>query len=81
MELRGTVVRERLGAGTKSERDAVLLILPDGRKLQLRVRGGNPLRDPRLDALVGKVIVGAGAISGSMAILDEEPRPLPPAGT
>ncbi|HKA02955.1 MAG TPA: hypothetical protein VKD67_01460, partial [Acidimicrobiales bacterium] len=49
----GDVVRRRIGAGSKSERDAVVLDTGD-RILILRRRGGNAFSDPALDALVGR---------------------------
>jgi hypothetical protein len=49
----GDVVRRHIAAGSKSERDAVVLDTGD-RTLILRRRGGNAFSDPALDALVGK---------------------------
>ena len=49
----GDVVRRRVGEGSKSERDAVMLDTADA-SFVLRRRGGNAFSDPQLDALVGR---------------------------
>ena len=49
----GNVVRRRVGAGSKSERDAVMIDTADG-SFVLRRQGGNAFSDPQLDALVGR---------------------------
>lgn len=59
MRLTGKVVRKRFGAGSKSEHDAVVLATPTG-NFKLRVPGGNPFQDTRLDAMVGKSIAADG---------------------
>jgi hypothetical protein len=48
----GDVVRRRIGAGSKSEHDAVVIDTGD-ETLILRRRGGNAFSDPVLEALVG----------------------------
>jgi hypothetical protein len=65
----GVVVRKRVAAGSKSDREAV--VLEAGEDLVLRIRGGNAFADPRLDALVGKRIRGTGTRTGYTLILDE----------
>jgi hypothetical protein len=55
LRYRGAVTRGRVARGSKSERTAVLLQTETGDFL-LRRRDGHPLRDPELDALVGKTI-------------------------
>lgn len=61
MQLRGKVVRQLFGRGTKSEHDAVMLATPQG-TYRLRRVGGNPFSDPELDQLVGREIVCQGQI-------------------
>jgi len=67
-------VREQVGAGTKSQRDAFLLVTPDGRRLQLRLKDGNPLYDPAFEAFLGHEVVGHGRVVGVSAVLDSLPR-------
>jgi hypothetical protein len=50
--IEGTVSRRSTGAGSKSERDAVVIDTADGTFL-LRRRGGNAFADADLDGLVG----------------------------
>ena len=61
MKRTGQVVRKQLAPGSKSERPAVMLQTPDGEYV-LRIQGGNPFHDPRLEELVGKRIVARGEI-------------------
>jgi hypothetical protein len=49
----GEVVRRLVGAGSKSEREAVVLDTPE-RTYLLRRREGNPFADPVLNELVGQ---------------------------
>ena len=70
MERSGEVVRKLFAAGSKSERQAVMLQSEDGEHV-LRIRGGNPFRDPRLEALVGKRIRARGQLQGYTFIMDE----------
>lgn len=65
----GTVERKPVAAGSKSERDAVVLTTADG-QLVLRRRGGHPFADPELDALVGKRIRAHGAEHGQTMIME-----------
>jgi hypothetical protein len=53
MTLRGRVERRRVARGTKSEREAVVLVTNAGAYV-LRQRGGHAFEDPALDALVGR---------------------------
>ena len=55
----GTVTRQSVAEGSKSERDAVVLETGQG-QLILRRQGGNPFQDPELDGLVGKRIRAEG---------------------
>ena len=60
----GTVKRERVNVGSKSEHDAVVLDTGAGPKMKLRVKGGNPFHDPSLDAFVGMRVTLEG-VAGS----------------
>ena len=62
VRLTGKVIRKRFGAGSKSEHDGVYLSMADGNSLKLRIPGGNPFQDPRLDGLVGKSITASGKL-------------------
>jgi hypothetical protein len=66
---RGTVVKGPFARGSKSEREAVMLDTGSER-LVLRQKGGNPFRDPELEALVGRRIEGRGQRTGYTLILD-----------
>jgi hypothetical protein len=68
MDFRGKVVRKPFGVGSKSERDAVVLVTEDGEYV-LRRQGGNPFRDPELDALVGRSIQCQGFVYGYTLIV------------
>jgi hypothetical protein len=68
MECTGTVVRKPFAVGSKSERDAVMLHTAAGDYV-LRILGGNPFADPRLDALVGKRIRAHGELHGYTFIM------------
>jgi hypothetical protein len=70
MELRGKVVKESFGQGTKSERLAVQLVTPAG-KYVLRRSGANAFKDPALEELVGKTIVASGVIQDYVFIISE----------
>jgi hypothetical protein len=58
--LRGRLSRERVDAGSKSERLALLLVVAGGERVALRRAGGNPFRDPALEALEGQVLIVEG---------------------
>jgi hypothetical protein len=69
MHARGKVVKRLYGAGSKSEHEAVML--DTGSELyRMRRRGGNPFRDPQLDALVGSTIECEGTLRDHMLIVD-----------
>jgi hypothetical protein len=76
----GDVVRRRIGAGSKSDRDAVVLETGDA-TLILRRRGGNAFSDPALDALVGQRVrlVGTGTdttfLIDRFEVIDQPERP------
>jgi hypothetical protein len=56
VELSGRVERERVDAGSKSERDTVVLKTDDGATYVLRLRGGPAYGDSSLEPLVGSSI-------------------------
>jgi len=64
----GLVVKKRFGAGSKSDREAVVLQTGDG-ELVLRREGGNAFSDPELDKLVGHRIRGVGHRAGYTFIM------------
>lgn len=47
----GVIVKKLWGVGTKSEHDAVVLVTKD-KEYVLRLVGGNPFQDDRLDELL-----------------------------
>ena len=55
MTFSGRVERRRVGRGSKSEHEAVVLVT-EGGVYVLRRRGGHAFEDPTLDALAGKVL-------------------------
>jgi hypothetical protein len=65
MTLRGTVERRRVGGGSKSEHDAVVLATGDA-VYTLRRRGGHAFEDPVLDALVGKELEFEGLLQDNV---------------
>lgn len=69
VEIEGDVVRKLVGAGTKSEHMAVVLVTTDGRELTLRRLGGNAFQDPELESLIGHKIKGAGEIIAGATFL------------
>lgn len=54
IQLTGTVALHRQDLGSKSERDAVVLVTAAGDSTPLRRIGGHPLRDEVLVSLVGR---------------------------
>ena len=70
MELRGKVVKEGFGKGSKSEREAIYIVTPTG-KYVLRRSGENAFKDPVLEELVGKTIVGSGVLHDYTFMMSE----------
>lgn len=68
--LAGPVIKKTISEGSKSERQAVVLVVGN-KEYVLRQDGGNPLKDPVLDALVGKNIKCEGRILGHCFILSD----------
>ncbi len=61
MTVQGRVERRHVGAGSKSEHDAVVLATRDG-VYTLRRRGGHAFHDPALESLVGKELEFEGVL-------------------
>jgi len=70
MERSGHVVRKTIAEGSKSERSAILLQTEEGEYV-LRIQGGNPFEDRRLDELVGKRICARGQLHGYTFVMDD----------
>ena len=68
MRCEGHVLRIAVAAGSKSEREAVVLRTASADYV-LRLTGGPAFADPRLDALVGKRIRAEGELSAGTLIL------------
>ena len=68
MECSGEVCRKQVAAGSKSERQAVVLKTPDGEYL-LRIVGGNAFADERLEVLIGKRIRAEGEVHGTTFLM------------
>jgi hypothetical protein len=66
----GNVKRQRIAAGSKSDRVGVVLDDGAGRIFALRRAGGNPFSDPAMDELVGKTITATGIVAGGNFIMD-----------
>jgi hypothetical protein len=71
--VRGRVERQRLATGTKSEHLGMVLVTPGGERHVLRLRGGNPFREPALEALDGRTVTLCGQLRENFFLLD---RPL-----
>jgi hypothetical protein len=63
MQLNGLVTKKLFAAGSKSEREAIILMTDEGEYV-LRRKGGNPFFDEELENLVGKHIRCEGALTG-----------------
>jgi hypothetical protein len=67
---RGKVVKRPFAVGSKSERDAIMIITATGDYV-LRRKGGNPFQDPSLNLLIGKTISGEGILHGYTLIMSK----------
>ena len=70
-KLSGEVRKERIGVGSKSEHDAVMLLTDDGR-FRLQRKNANPFDDPKLDGLVGKRIEARGQRAGPSFVVEDD---------
>ncbi len=67
VQIEGKVVQQTVAPGSKSERDAVVLVTPSGETYILRRQGGPAFMDPALSSLVGHSIQAEGlATSGTL---------------
>lgn len=71
VEVTGTVVREKVEAGSKSERNAVVLKTDQGETFILRRHDGPTFGDEKLDPLVGGKITTSGVVLGKTLIMKE----------
>jgi hypothetical protein len=69
MILEGRVVQKRINIGSKSEHDATVLIVEDG-EFKLRLQGGHPFAEPKVQSLVGKRIRAEGFVSAGQFIME-----------
>jgi hypothetical protein len=67
----GQVVRKLVARGSKSERDAIMLVTREGKEFLLRRRHGHPFQDKVLDDLVGKIITLKGSLIDNLLLMDE----------
>jgi hypothetical protein len=70
MEVCGEIVRKPFAGGSKSARDAVMLITKQGEYV-LRRLGGNAFDDPALADLVGRHVCCKGTVHGYTFIMTE----------
>ena len=66
----GDVVRQRVGRGTKSERDAVVIVTGCS-AYPLRRAGANAFDDPELQTFVGHRVRVSGLLVAGQLIADE----------
>jgi hypothetical protein len=69
MQLSGRVIKKPFAAGSKSEREAIILVTEAGEYV-LRRTGGNPFFDAELENLVGKQIRCDGNLTGYTFLMD-----------
>lgn len=69
MEWHGIVKRKVIRRGTKSEHQALVLVLPEG-EYKLRRVGGNPFWDETLAPLEDQVISCTGELDGNEIFMD-----------
>lgn len=69
--LTGSVIKKLIAEGSKSEREAVLLVVGE-KEYILRQKGGNPYNDPELNELVGKKLKCDGKFIGGHVFLLED---------
>ena len=70
MDARGRVIKKKVAASSKSERDAVLVQTDRGEYILRRV-GGHPFHDPVLEELVGKYVRFRGTLHGSTLVFKD----------
>jgi hypothetical protein len=70
MKFNGRVIKKPFAAGSKSEREAIILVTETGEYV-LRRTGGNPFFDAELEDLVGKRIRCEGELTGYTLLMDK----------
>jgi hypothetical protein len=71
-QLCGKVVKKPFARGSKSEHEAIFLVLDDGTgEYVLRRTGENPFRDEELEKLVGRSICAKGLIHGYTFLMSQ----------
>ena len=78
---RGHVIKAIFAPGSKSEHEAVCLVMANGKQVRLRQLGGNPFFDPALNALVGKHIKALGELVHGNTLIMASWEELPAAAT
>jgi hypothetical protein len=68
MNFQGRVIKRSTAAGSKSEREAVVLSTSSGEYV-LRRQGGNAFHDPELEGLIGQTISADGDLHGYTLIM------------
>jgi hypothetical protein len=68
MEKIGQVIRRKIAAGSKSEREALMLCTAEG-DFVLRRMGGNPGNDAELERMVGQTVKSEGELAGGYMFL------------
>lgn len=69
MILEGRVVQKRINVGSKSEHEAAVIVAETS-EFKLRLQGGHPFADPRVQSLVGKRIRAEGFVSANQFIME-----------
>lgn len=73
IRLTGRVERQRLAAGSKSDHLGMVLVTAQGERHVLRLLGGNPFREPALEALAGRTVTLTGHLRENFFLLDNPP--------
>jgi len=68
--LEGEVLKGAFGEGSKSEHQAIYLVIDEDTRYKLRRKGGNPFQDDVLEALEGRYISASGIIHNNHFIIE-----------
>ena len=68
--LEGEVIKATVAKGSKSEHEAVLLVVDEDTRYKLRRLSGHPFQDDELDKLVGKYISAKGRVVSYSFIME-----------
>ncbi len=69
MIIKGELIKQLHGKGSKSEHEAIFLLGEDY-KYRLKMKGGNPFYDKELHKLVGKKVVIEGNFDSVLFVVD-----------